>query len=96
MNSDDESRRAAARIMLARESANKATAAPPPKRARIMRGPEDVPDGTHITTADDGTLESFERAVLGALLWRRPEAAELSVIPTAGSATKSGSPVSPF
>jgi hypothetical protein len=51
-----------------------------------------VPDGTHITTADDGTLESFERAVLGALLWRRPEAAEMNLIPTAGLTTQSTPP----
>ena len=47
---------------------------PPKKRARIVRGPEDVPDGTHVKDSDDGSVESFERGALGSLLWRRPEA----------------------
>jgi hypothetical protein len=50
------------------------TKAPPPaKRARVTRGPEDAPAGTRVIDKDDGSVESFERAALGALLWRRPE-----------------------
>lgn len=76
--------RSSAAAMLLRQQSSRGGAAQPAKRARVTRGPDDVPSGTRVADRNKrmGSVESFERAALGALLWRRPEANELADIPT--------------
>ena len=72
---------AAAAALAMRESASSRGRVRPTKRARVTRGGDDA-SALSSATPDDGSLDAFERQALGPLLWRRPEATELTDIPS--------------
>ena len=77
----DAARLAASRLRSASTSA-KTQQHRPPKRARTRPGAAAPPDDSAPPPgAPRGDLETFQRLVLGPLLWRRPEASELGDIP---------------
>ena len=81
MDAADAARLAASRLRSASTSA-KTQQHRPPKRARTRPGAPAPPDDSAPPPgAPRGDLETFQRLVLGPLLWRRPEASELGDIP---------------